>query len=262
MAHSQRTNDLRETLEAGDVALGVLDNTYSPSLVEMYGDLGADFVWIDLEHGGPSPWDAPTMENLLRAAEVTGTELLVRLPEPDQGLVRKALDAGVRTAFISQVQGPEDVREAIEASQFTYAEDEPGRRGMAAPRARRWGMAEDYPETEDEEVMIGVTIENEAALNSIDEILEVPELGFVFLGPLDLSVSLGHPGEVDHPEVQEAVEEVREKAQEAGVPVGGLGFGPDDVSAKADAGYQMINMGSTAGALQGAVKEWLAEIET
>ncbi|WP_226011357.1 HpcH/HpaI aldolase family protein [Halomicrobium salinisoli] len=262
MADSQRTNDLRETLEAGDVALGVLDNTYSPSLVEMYGDLGADFVWIDLEHGGPSPWDAPAMENLLRAAEVTGTELLVRLPEPDQGLVRKALDAGVRTAFISQVQGPEDVREAIEASQFTYAEDEPGRRGMAAPRARRWGMAEDYPETEDEEVMIGVTIENESALNSIDEILEVPELGFVFLGPLDLSVSLGHPGEVDHPEVQEAVEEVREKAQAADVPVGGLGFGPDDVSAKADAGYQLINMGSTMGALQGAVKEWLAEIET
>jgi len=69
MVNAHRTNGLRETVEAGDVALGVLDSTYSPNLVELYGDLGMDFVWIDLEHGGPSPRDGDALENLLRAAE-------------------------------------------------------------------------------------------------------------------------------------------------------------------------------------------------
>jgi len=99
---SPRSNDLREALSSGDVALGVLENTYDPTLVEFYGELGLDFVWIDLEHGGPSPWDGERMEDLLRAADLGGTELLVRLPHPDPGLVRKALDAGVRNLFVSR----------------------------------------------------------------------------------------------------------------------------------------------------------------
>ncbi len=83
--HSPRENDLRHTLESDDVALGILENTYSPMLVEFYGELGLDFVWIDLEHAGPSPFDGERLEALLRAADVSGTELLVRLPEPDPG---------------------------------------------------------------------------------------------------------------------------------------------------------------------------------
>ncbi|MFB6086890.1 MAG: HpcH/HpaI aldolase/citrate lyase family protein [Haloarculaceae archaeon] len=255
-----RTNRLRETIDAGEAALGVLDNTYSPTLVEFYGDLGLDFVWIDLEHGGPSPWDATRMDDLLRAAERAGTELLVRLPMAEPGLVRKALDVGVRNAFLSRVDTAEEVRRAVEAGRFRYDGDA-GTRGMAAPRARRWGLAEDYVDTEDAEVLVGATIETEAAVENVESILDVPELGFVFLGPLDLSVALGHPGEPDHPAVQDAVETVREGAIDAGVPVGGLGFGMADVNAKVEAGYQLVNLGSTTGALRGAVEGWLEAYE-
>jgi 2-dehydro-3-deoxyglucarate aldolase len=106
-----------------------------------------------------------------------------------------------------------------------------------------------------------VTVETEASVENLDDILAVPELGFVFVGPLDLSVALGHPGEVDHPEVQAVVEEVRSKAVDAGVPVGGLGFGMDDVNEKARNGYQLLNLGSTTGALKGAVTGWLDAYE-
>jgi len=120
--------------------------------VEFHGDLGIDVVWLDLEHGGPDPWDAGRVEGLLRAA-----------------------------------------------------------------------------------------------VANLDESLAVPELGFVSVGPFDLSVSLGHLGEIDYPEVQEAAETVRSTAIAAGVPVGGLGSGADDVNEKVSDGYQLLNLGSATG---------------
>ena len=254
------TDPLRARLETGDVTLGVLDNTYTPAVVELCGELGLDFVWIDLEHGGPSPWDATALEHLARAAERGGTELLVRIPTGEPALVRKVLDTGVRNVFVSRVEGATEVRRAVRASRFTVG-DEPGERGLASPRARRWGQREGYVGRADAEAMVGVTIENRAAVDDIEAILDVPELGFVFVGPLDLSVSVGHPGELTHPDVVAAVDRVLEAARAAGVPVGGLGFGMDDVNAKAEAGYQMLNLGSTTGALTSAVEAWLAGYE-
>ncbi|WP_435335840.1 HpcH/HpaI aldolase family protein [Haloarchaeobius sp. TZWWS8] len=249
------TNDLAATLESGDVALGLLDNTYSPTLVEFYGELGVDFVWIDLEHGGPDPWDANRMENLLRAAERTDVDLLVRLPDTEPTLVRKALDLGVRNVFLPRVETATEVREAVKSARFHY-DGSPGDRGLGSPRASRWGLDDEYIDSEDRETLVGVTIETEASVENLDEILSVPELGFVFIGPLDLSVSLGHPGEIEHPAVQDAVETVRSSAVEAGVPVGGLGFGMDDVNEKAENGYQMLNLGSTTGALKRTITDW------
>jgi len=260
MGSSQSRNDLAATLEAGDVALGLLDDAYSPALVEFYGELGLDFVWLDLEHGGPDPWDAGALENLLRAAERTGIELLVRTPDTDPTLVRKAMDLGVRNVFLPRVETAEEVRDAVRSSRFRY-DDGPGDRGLGSPRARRWGLADDYVATEDEETLVGTTIETEASIDDLDAILDVPELGFVFAGPYDLSVSLGHPGEVDHPDVQAAVETIRSSALDAGVPLGGLGFGMDDVNEKAANGYQILNVGSTTSALQGTVSSWLDAFE-
>ena len=255
MSESPRTNELRRTVENDDVALGVLDNTYSPTMIEFYGELGLDFVWLDLEHAGPSPANGERLDDLLRAADGNETELLVRLPTPDPALVRKALDAGVRNVFVSRIETADDVRRAVRASRFRY-EDGAGDRGFANPRASRWGTAEDYVETEDEETMVGVTVESPTAVDNLDEILEVPELGFVFIGPLDLAVSLGPPGEPTNPDVQAAVEEIREASLDAGVPVGGLGFGTDDVNEKVEQGYQILNLGSTTGAVKRTVSSW------
>ncbi|WP_129112741.1 HpcH/HpaI aldolase family protein [Halegenticoccus tardaugens] len=260
MTSRTRTNRLRETVESGNVALGVLDGFYHPAVVEICGDLGLDFVWHDFEHAGPSPWDAEALENLLRAADATGTELLVRLPVTEPALARKVLDAGVRNVFFSRVRSAEELRAAVEATRFEY-DGEPGQRGLASPRASRWGLADDYPGTEDREVFVGVTLENPEAIDDLDEILSVPELGFVFIGPYDLSVAHGHPGEVAHPDVQRAVETIRERSLDADVTVGGLGFGMDDVNEKAEEGYRIINVGSTPAAVSEMVSSRLEAFE-
>ncbi|MFC7165409.1 HpcH/HpaI aldolase family protein [Halospeciosus flavus] len=253
-------NDLRTTFESGGVALSVLESAYSTNLVEFYGELGADAVWLDLEHGGPSPWDGERLNDFLRAAERGGTELLVRTPEADPAMVRKCLDAGVRNVFVPRVETADEVRDVCEAARFDY-DDEPGERGLANPRASRWGLQGDYPATEDRETLVGVTVETREAVENLDAILDVPDLGFVFAGPLDLSAAYGHPGERDHPEVQAAVETIEEKTLEADVPLGGLGFGVDDLNAKVQRGYQLLNCGSTTGALKSAVSGWLETVE-
>ncbi|WP_435101925.1 HpcH/HpaI aldolase family protein [Halarchaeum sp. P4] len=250
-----RENSLRETLESDEPAFGVLDNTYSPEVVELLGEFGFDFVWMDLEHGGPSPWDGDALEELLRAAELTDTELLVRIPEPNPAMVRKCLDVGVRNLFISRVKTAEEVREALKAAHFEY-DDGAGERGLAGPRAARYGQAKDYVGTEDEEVLVGVTIETEEAVENIEDILAVPELGFAFLGPNDLSIALGHPGNRDHPDVEDAVATAEEAALEHDVTLGGLTFGMDDAVEKVDAGYQLLHVGSTLGALTGQFGSW------
>ncbi|MFC7070708.1 HpcH/HpaI aldolase family protein [Halobaculum lipolyticum] len=254
MASTDSPRTIREHLDAGDVALGVLDSAYSPTLVELYGELGVDFVWIDLEHGGPSP-DAPELEHLLRAAERTGTDLLVRTPDTEPTTVRKCLDVGVRSLFLPRVESAHEVSRAVRSARFRV-DGVDGDRGLASPRASRWGTVDDYVAREDRETLVGTTVETRAAVDDIDGILDVPELGFVFVGPFDLSVSFGHPGELDHPDVEAAVETVVSAALDAGVPVGGLGFGMDDVNEKVDAGYRIVNLGSTTGALASTVDDW------
>ncbi|MFB6268266.1 MAG: HpcH/HpaI aldolase/citrate lyase family protein [Halodesulfurarchaeum sp.] len=261
MVGDSRRNDLRRTVERGDVALGVLDAVFSPSLVELLGDLGFDFVWLDFEHGGPSPWDGERLEDLLRAADASGTELLVRVPSPDPAMVRKVLDAGVRNVFVSRIETPAEVERVVEAGRFATDEGA-GTRGLAAPRASRWGLEMDtYPEVEDEEVVIGVTIETLEAVENIDAILDVPDLGFVFVGPNDLSVAVGEPGNRAHPDVTAAVEEVRTAALDRDVPLGNLSFGVEDALEKAAQGYQILHVGSTTGALSAHFKSWQAEFE-
>lgn len=250
-----RHNALRRTLDADTPAFGVLDNTYSPAAIEVVGELGFDFVWIDLEHGGPSPWDADALGDLLRAAELTDTELLVRIPEANPSMIRKALDAGVRNLFLSRVEDADEVRDALEAANFEYA-GSPGRRGLGGPRSARYGLADDYVGTEDEEICLGVTIETAEAVENIEEILSVPELGFAFLGPNDFSVAYGAPGDLADPEVQAAVETVHDAALAHDVTLGGLTFGMDDAVEKVERGYRILHVGSALGALTKTFDDW------
>ena len=253
-------NSLRETIESGGVALGARSATFSPSAVEIYGELGIDWVWLDTEHGGPSPWDAPRFEDLSRAAEIGGTELLVRIPGSDPSLVRKLLDAGVRNILVPRVDDAEEVREVVEASRFVY-EGEPGERGKAGARAATWGHAENYVQTEDEQVCVGVMIEKTTAVDDLEDILAVPELGFVFIGPSDLSTQMGHPTDKTHPDVVAQIAAIRDACLDAGVPVGGVAHDPEAASEAIENGYQVLRIGGELEAAQETLRARLGRID-
>ncbi len=228
-----------------EVLIGAGAASFSPTVVEAFGGIGLDFAWIDLEHSGISPWDSTAVEELVRAGETADIELLVRIPTSEPALVRKVLDAGVRNIVIPRVEGPEEVERAVRASRFTY-EGEPGERGVGLGRTNRWGEFVDpeYPAREDRAVSIGVNIEQAAAIENLDEILAVPELGFVFLGHYDLSISMGYTDPSVEP-VQEAIGTFEEKARAAGMTFG-RSMSPEtsEVQDRIDAGYDLLLTGN------------------
>lgn len=235
---------IADAYDAGRPAIGARCVTRTPALIQVYADLGFDFAWIDLEHAGVSPRDADAIGSLVWAAEAAGIELLVRLPSGEPDVIRKVLDAGVRTVLIPRVETAQEVRRAVEAARFRYG-GESGERGIASSQTSRWGAAldEGYTAREDRETMVGVMIENRSAVDNLDAILSVPDLGFTFIGPADLSVSLGRPLETEHGDVTAAMAEIRDACVAAGVPVGRIVNDADGALDAVDAGYRLLRIG-------------------
>lgn len=235
---------MRETVESGAVAFGARARTNSPILVDVYGEMGFDFVFVDTEHTGDSPLDSPRLQQFARAADAAQTEILVRVASGDPVLVRKVLDAGVRNLAIPRVETAEDVREALKAARFIY-DGQAGERGVGGSYPNAWGADySEYPNQQDDNVFVGVIIENQAAVANIEDIVSLPELGCVFLGPADLSVSFGRPLETDHPDVQAALDRVWDAAHAADVPVGVFTSETDAANEAIERGAQLVQLGN------------------
>jgi 2-dehydro-3-deoxyglucarate aldolase len=255
------TNGIRQSIAAERPAVGTAVFTGSPALVETLGGLGVDFAWIDLEHGAGSPYDAEQLAHLARAADTVETELMVRIPKPEPAMVRKVLDTGVRNVLVPRVETAAEVAQAVEAGHFDY-EGAVGDRGMALARANNWGLEmEGYPEREDDTVLVGAMIENETAIDNLDDILAVPELGFVFIGPADLSVSVGRPLETGSEAVQGRIERIVRRCTEADVPVAGIAPDAAAASSMAAEGYQILVVDSDIEAIQDRVRDRLEQLD-
>jgi 2-keto-3-deoxy-L-rhamnonate aldolase RhmA len=243
-------NHIGERLENDEPALGVRAETFSPVIIEVYGELGYDFVWLDVEHSGPSPYDSTAFDGLVRAAESGGIELLVRVPSGDPPMIHTVLDTGVTTLLIPQIESAAEVREAVEAAHFSY-NGGPGARGFGGGRPTGWGAdSEGFIEDQDESVLVGAMIEHRDAVESIEEILSVPELGFAFIGANDLSISMGRPRQTGHPEVQEAIGTVEDACRDAGIPFGAPKHDADAAAAAIDDGYGVLRVGDEVGAVR------------
>lgn len=117
----------------------------------------------------------------------------------------------------------------------------------------------DYVDTEDEEVCLGVMIEKTTVVDDLEEILSVSELGFVFIGPSDLSVQMGYLNDRSNPTVEQQIEEIRDVCLDAGVPVGGVAHDPEDAAMTIDNGYQILRIGGELEAAQVVVADRLEE---
>ncbi|WP_129113915.1 HpcH/HpaI aldolase family protein [Halegenticoccus tardaugens] len=238
-----RENNFRRRLESDKAVLGARSKTMTSMLVEVYGQLGFDFVWLDFEHAGKSPYDSTGFESIVRAAESVDIELLVRVPNEDPALIHKVLDTGVSSLLIPQVESAKEVQRAVKAARFSF-DGEPGNRGFGGGRDAMWGAdVEGFTEREDESVIVGTMIETLAAVEDIENILNVPHLGFVFIGPMDLSISMGYPAQTDHPEVTNAIEIVEDACADAGVPIGIPKHDTEGAVSLLERGYRILRVG-------------------
>ena len=245
-------NAFRRAIENGDAVFGASAATFSPAVIETLGSVGLDFVWLDFEHGGPSPYDSTVFEDLTRAAEVADIELLVRLPEPKPALVRKVLDAGVRTILLPRIETAAELERAVQAAYFAYDGDV-GDRGVGVGRSGNWeGYVDSFIGGEDSEVLVGTMIENERAVRNIEEILAVPRLGFAFVGPADLAMSMsgGDPLEKSPEQVATAIDRTRQACLDADVPIGRIRNSVAEARAAVDSGYQIVRIGGDLSAVR------------
>ncbi len=213
-----RGNRIKESVARGEVTLFPNFQFPAPNIVEIVASCGYPGVSFDLEHGTNT---IQSIEHDVRAAEAFGITPIVRVPGPDANLVTKLLDMGIKGIIFPNIDSPETAQTAVATCRYAPR----GKRG-ACPNVRAVGYDtvdwNTYCRTADDETLVMALVESRAGVENIDAILEVPGIDVLFLGPFDLSVSLGVGGQMDHPKVRAALTEVVRKASAKGVAVAGL----------------------------------------
>ncbi len=235
-------NRIKQTIRSGGVALGVFVTMPSPEIVELCALAGFDFVMLDGEHGRVSPDDAYAM---VLAAEARDIDAMARVGQNDRQVVLKYLDLGVSGVMVPQTNTPQLATQAV--SGMRYWPD--GVRGLAGGRTFDYGTGRPMPELVpaiNERVMTIVQFEHIDALPHLDELLQVPGLDMLFVGPTDLAQSMGYPGQPLHPEVEKVSEQVCAKARAAGVALGTVAGDAALANKRIDQGFQMILANASA----------------
>jgi 4-hydroxy-2-oxoheptanedioate aldolase len=195
---------VKTKLEQGEAVFGCFVRYADPGLTEFLGFQGWDFFVFDGEHGHLQPSDC---ENLVRAAELRGVTPLVRVTTNDPSTILRYLDTGAQGGHVPWVNSGTEAEKAVQS--FKYHPR--GFRGLAGVRAADYGQRDplgDYIKQANAETLVIIHIETMEAVENISEIVAVDGIDVIFIGPTDLSHSLGVPGQLDDPRVQAAIDRV------------------------------------------------------
>jgi 4-hydroxy-2-oxoheptanedioate aldolase len=209
-------NRTKARLAAGEAAFGCFVRTAEPQLIEYVGMLGWDFLVFDAEHGSLQPRE---VEDLCRAVEPRGTTPIVRVTTNDAPTILRFLDTGAHGVHVPWVNSAAEVERAVRAVKYAPR----GTRGLAGSRASEWGLREpigQYVQRANRETLVVIQVETQDAVDAIDDYLKVDGVDVLFLGPTDLSQSLGHPGDLGHPDVLAALDRVADAVIGSGVTLG------------------------------------------
>ena len=210
----QKSLSLKKRLRAGEMTFGAWLTFYDPAVAEIMAAVGYDWLIIDAEH---APYTLENLSCILMAFDSRPTVSLIRVPWNDRVAIKQVLDLGVGGVLIPYVCSAEEARHAVAACKYPPA----GIRGFGPRKASDYGRRMDeYIELANEAIIVAIQIEHIDGVDSIDEILDVPGIDIVLLGPMDLSASLGLLGQLEHPKVIEAMQRVVDAAQRVGLPVG------------------------------------------
>jgi len=240
---------LKQRLFDGETVIGTFQIIDSPMVSEMIGVAGMDFVIIDQEHG---PLTAETSVGMCAAAERAGAAPIVRVASNTASEIQRALDIGAAGVEIPQIETREDAEAAVEHARF----DPIGDRGLSLyVRAGGYTGSEDYTDEQNESVTVIIHIEGERGVENLDEICEVEGIDVLFIGPYDLSQSLGIPGRVEDERVEELMQEVCDRAADHGKVVGTFADNPGMARKWIDAGAQYVAYSVDCGTLTYAYED-------
>lgn len=225
-------NPFKQALQEGRTQLGLwvaLANAYSTELI---AGIGYDWLLVDGEHAPNDVRSVLAQLQAVASAQQAFGDLrshpVVRVPlgtgEAGTALIKQFLDTGAQTILVPMVDTAEQAREVVSATRYPPI----GSRGVGAgvARAARWGRVENYMAEANDELCLLIQVESRTALENLDAILEVDGIDGVFIGPADLSASLGYPDDAGHPDVQRVIEQSIRRIRAAGKAAGFLAVDP------------------------------------
>ena len=231
-----RTNPLNAKLASGESTMGCWSHLASPIAAEIVALAGYDFIVIDHEHGPGHYLDATA---ILQAVSATDVATFIRVPWNDPVHLKRTLDTGVDGVIVPYVRNAEEAKRAVDACFYPPR----GTRGMAHVlcRASDYGLKMDeYADSLHDNLTIACMVETPEGVKNAAEIAAVDGLSMVFIGPFDLSTSMGIAGQFEHPAFRAALSEAEAAAKEAGKLLGSIATHVDDVAALRERGYDFI----------------------
>jgi len=247
---------LKARMRAGQRVNGFWVELFSPAAAEMMAAAGYDCAMIDLEHGAADLGDAVAVMRAMAASDCTP---LVRVPANDPAWMKRVLDAGAAGVMIPAVNNAAEAEAAVAACHYPPR----GLRGMAAPivRAARYGVGwQDYVKEIRGSVLTICQVESREAVEKVAEIAATPDLDMIFIGPFDLSGSLGHLGEPDHPDVRTAIDAVEKAAKAAGCLLGAIPTPGRSVQSLYADGYDLVLVDSDLGFVRDGARASVAAL--
>lgn len=236
-------NRFKHAIAEGELQIGLWSQLAGATAAEVLADAGYDFVVIDAEH---APNDVLTAIPQLQVLDRSPTSAVLRLPWNDLVLIKRYLDIGAQTLLVPYVQNAEEARRAV----FSVRYPPLGGRGVGTMhRANRYGRIKNYLVNAASEICLLVQVETQEALDRLEEIAALDGLDGVFIGPSDLSASMGHVGDPNHPDVQAAIADVPRRLRSIGKPAGILTPVEAEARRYIAAGYVYVAVGSDLGLL-------------
>lgn len=246
--------DLKTRIRAGETLIGVFSDLASPLAVELCGQAGFDWVVLDLEHGAATEGD---LLGLLYAAATTPMAAVVRAQSAERLRVGRALDLGAEGVMLPQLKSIDEVREAISFLRYPPV----GQRGVAL-RTRGGGMGSlghsDVARVVNDRIVGIVQIEAAGTVADADAIAALDEVDVLFVGPADLSHSLGMPGRFDEPRFQESLRSVVDASRAHGKAAGILMYEAAGLPPLLEMGFTFIGLGSEGSFVSSGARAMLA----
>lgn len=234
-------NTFKAALKRGELQIGLWSSLCSPIVSEIISQSGFDWILVDTEHSPNEPPDVLAQLQALKGGTATP---IVRPAWNDAVLLKRLLDIGVQAVLVPFVQNAEEARKAVAACRYPPN----GIRGITTSgRGSHYGRVPDYLKRADGEICVLVQVETGEALARIEEIASVDSVDGVFIGPADLSASLGHIGNPGHPEVQAAIQDAVKRLTAIGKPAGILTPSEPDARRYIEWGYRFVAVGSDLG---------------
>ena len=228
-------NPVKRLLRQGKKTAGAWVQTGSPVAAEIMAQAGFDLIMLDLEH---APGDNMTLVHICQALGGTGAVPMVRATWNDFVQIKRILDAGAYGVLVPYVNTGKEAEAAVSACKYPPE----GIRGVAgSPRAAGYGRNRgEYLNRANDELLILTAVETGEAVENLDEILTVPGLDGIFVGPMDLASSLGHFGDPGHFEVQAVIRKIEKKVLESGKVLSSLCSTWKAASGMYERGYHML----------------------